>query len=167
MPRPRRYDFPDFSGKANSSSRLFRRLPALLGNTALNFFDDSWTRQGFVDQRRERWAPRKSNDKRKGNRKILVQSGRLRRSLRMRTRGSRVIISTDVPYAQVHNEGGRIRGKVRVRKHTRRSPRGRVNVRAHTRNVNINMPKRQFMGHSEVLDKRMVALVTRALDQIF
>lgn len=164
MPRQRRQEFPDFNQKSISSARFFKSLPTLAGNVALNFFDDSFDRQGFIDKRHSRWKPRKIQD---AGRSILVKSGRLRRSLRMSTMGNNVRISTDVPYAQIHNEGGRITGQASVRSHTRRTPSGNTTVRAHLRNLNIQIPKRQFMGASDLLDKRIEKLVTRALDQIF
>jgi phage gpG-like protein len=167
MPRPRRQEFPDFSKKAISSSRFFYKLPTLVGNVALNFFDDSFQREGFIDKRVNKWKPRRFNDKTKGSRKTLVKSGRLRRSLRMRTLVNSVIISTNVPYAQIHNEGGRVQGSFTVRAHRRKTKGGSTSVRSHQRNVNIDIPKRQFMGQSDLLDKRIEMLVTNALDQIF
>jgi len=165
MPRIKRHDFP----RDNKSLKKFMaNLPRLAGNTALNFYDDSFTRQGFIDRRFQRWPARKTKDKNKRQRRnILIQSGRLRRSLRMRTAGSNVIIFTDVPYAEAHNEGKRIRGRVTVRSHTRRTTKGKTRVRRHRRKVDFKMPKRQFMGHSELLDKRLELLVTNAIDDFF
>lgn len=161
---PRR-EFPDFKKKSISTSELFDKLPAIMGNMALNFFDDSWKRKGFIDNRIERWPQRISKD---SGRRILVKTGRLRRSLRMQASGRRVIIFTDVPYAKIHNEGGQIQTTARVSAHQRRSSSGKkTTVRAHNRRVNINMPQRQFMGHSELLDRRMVHHLSNALDKIF
>ena len=86
------------------------------------------------------------------------------------------MIGTDVPYAQIHNEG--FRGNVNIKAHVRkryrnekegtgvystrtRKERTRTKrvvdsghtVQSHTRK--INMPKRQFMGSSAVLDKQI------------
>jgi phage gpG-like protein len=161
MPIQRRQEFPTFKKEIGQSTKLFRDLPRLAGNTALNFFKDSWDHEGFVDHRRERWMKRKVNTG--SRRRLLVKTGRLRRSLRMRYTQRRVIISTDVPYAKIHNEGGTISGSVNVRAHKRRNR----PVRAHTRTVNTVIPKRQFMGHSHTLDKRLELLVTRSLTQIY
>lgn len=159
----RRREFPDFSKKQITASRFFKKLPDLAGNMALNFFNDSWRRQGFIDNRMERWPKRYTAE----GRRLLVKTGRLRRSLRMRTKGSRVIIYTDVPYAQAHNEGLQTRMTVTVKSHKRRTRNGTTTVRSHQRNMNINLPKRQFMGHSALFEKRMVLHVSKALDQIF
>jgi phage gpG-like protein len=167
MPRIKRMEFPDFSKKATTSGSFFRKLPTLAGNMALNFFQDSWDREGFIDQRYKRWPDRKKSAGRK-SRKLLVKSGRLRRSLRMQVSGSRIRIFTDVPYAEAHNEGTNISGSFRIRAHKRRLPGGgTTTVRSHARQVNIKIPQRQFMGHSALLDKRLEMHVTRALNQIF
>lgn len=161
MPRARRQEFPDFTKEIGQSTKLFQSLPRLAGNTALNFFKDSWSKEGFTDVRLERWPARKVNDG--ARRRLLVQTGRLRRSLRMTHTTTRVVISTDVPYAQIHNEGGQVKGTVKVKAHTRQ---GRP-VRAHNRKVDFKIPKRQFMGHSKLLDRRLELLVTRSLNQIY
>ncbi len=54
-----------------------------------------------------------------------------------------------VTYAQVHNEG--FDGQVVVPAHRRNTKRGVQNVREHTRRMRI--PKRQFLGESEELNK--------------
>lgn len=162
-----RREFPDFSKKSISSSLFFRKLPTLAGNMALNFFNDSWRRRGFIDTGIERWPKRKGKAT-KSNRALLVKTGRLRRSLRTQTNGSIVRIYTEVPYAKAHNEGANIKGVVTVRDHTRRTKKGnRITVRSHSRKLNIRIPKRQFMGHSDLLERRMILHVSKALDQIF
>uniref|UniRef100_UPI001F46270F phage virion morphogenesis protein n=2 Tax=Flavobacteriaceae TaxID=49546 RepID=UPI001F46270F len=68
-----------------------------------------------------------------------------------------VLIGTDVPYAQIHNEGGTIKATARVRAHSR-TRKGRnqpIKVKAHTRQMNAKIPKRQFLGESAVLALRL------------
>jgi phage gpG-like protein len=149
--------------------------PAMLGNDAVNFFLDNFKRQGWLGNRLEPWKKRKRNKKRPG-RAILVDSGRLRRSIRITSiHAGTVTIGTDVPYAKAHNEG--FRGVVNVKAHTRgkyakskvgtgkltkkgkermktvTSKTGEGTVKAHTRKV--NMPRRQFMGSSPYLTKQL------------
>lgn len=161
MPRIKRQEFPTFKKETTEAVRFFHALPKLAGNTALNFFKDSWNREAFIDTRPQKWAAR-SNDE-GSRRRLLVASGRLRRSLRMQYTQTRITISTDVPYAQIHNEGGPVKATVKVRAHKRR---GHA-VKAHTRQVDFTMPKRQFMGASQLLNRRIERLVTNALNQIF
>lgn len=172
MPRPQRKDFPDFSKLNLDFKQLLRKLPALIGNTALNFYKDSWNREAYIDATRERWPKRKRTTGKA--RRTLVKTGRLRRSLRYRTQGNLIRIFTDVPYAQIHNEGGRVSGTASVKAHTRRPSRRvrrPVAVRAHTRRVSFNMPQRQFMDipgtrMSRLLEKRLRLLVERAVTQV-
>lgn len=163
-----RKDFPDFS-KLNSLTGLIKRLPNLIGNTAVNFYKDSWQREGYIDNTISSWPRRKQN---KGKaRRILVKTGRLRRSVRYRSGRNVVTIYTDVPYAQVHNEGGRVAAVQQVKAHTRRSKRGAIAVRAHTRRVNYQMPQRKFMDIpgeriSFFLETRLNRLVQKAIEQV-
>lgn len=166
MPVARRQDFPDISAQATSLERFFANLPRWAGNVVLNFFDDSWERQGFVDRRLSKWAKRKrpdANEAKRGERRTLVRTGRLRRGQRMKVSGNVVTIYNEVPYAQVHNEGGTVSGTASVRAHTRKGK----PVRAHTRSVSFTMPKRQFMGESWLLRERITKHVERSLETIF
>jgi phage gpG-like protein len=112
----------------------------LIGNEAKNFFVASWRKQGFDDRGIEHWKPRKKETKRTIGRAILVDSGDLRRSIIRepvnKTQLS-VKISTDLPYAKVHNEG---LGK---------------------------MPKREFMGNSYNLNELCKKIIISQLDKIF
>lgn len=79
-------------------------------------------------------------------------------------------IGTDVPYAQVHNEGGNGTITQNVRSHSRREHSRKAcyrngrkvsacrvkqhTVRPYSRQVQVNIPKRQFMGPSKALNKR-------------
>jgi phage gpG-like protein len=161
------------------------RLPREMAVVARNYFVDSFRRQGWYEGRTlNRWKPRKGFKDR--GRAILVKSGRLRRSIRIRrAEFSDIRIATDAPYAAAHNFG--FKGIVHVRQHTRRryaftrekyttrsgKSRSRIkrieagsySVRSHTRRMNL--PQRQFMGDTELLNKKLLALADRAVDSIF
>lgn len=151
-------------------------FPGMMGNMAVNFFIDSFNRQGWQGYTLERWVKRKAKKDRRPGRAILVDSGRLRRSIRIVRAGiGEVEIGTDVPYAKAHNEG--FRGVVTVKAHTRnryssskvgtgkftkkgkerlktvQTVSGSIDVRQFTRKMNL--PKRQFMGYSPVLEKQI------------
>jgi len=122
------------------------KLVDAMGILAKNHFIESFSNQGFTDESLERWQPRKRTERsRMGNRAILVKSGRLRRSIRSKRFGFlSVKILTDVPYASVHNNG-------------ERSGRGR----------GFKMPKRQFIGYSGVLNRKIIAKFDSKIKQIF
>ena len=128
---------------------------------ARNFFDESWTKKGFTDKGLTPWKPVHDKD---GNVKErpLVQSGALRRSIRTEINGLSAIIYTEIPYAQIHNEGGPVRWIGSVRAHMRKGK----PVRTHNRTVDHVMPQRQFMGHSAVLDQIHTGIITSHLNKI-
>lgn len=145
---------------------MWKRTPALVGGLAVQFFQDRFKRQGWLDRRFEPWPKRKREDRNPRRRAILVKTGRLRRSIRVASRtASSVLVGTDVPYAQVHNEGfsGPVRQNVRahnVRAHSRKRDGRRERVRAHSRQAHArtmqqNIPQRRFMGESDLLNRRI------------
>lgn len=164
--------------------QVLQYAPGMLGNDAVNFFLDSFHRQAWIGNSVEPWRQRRGNSKRNKGRAILVQSGRLRRSIRITgISGGIVTIGTDVPYAKAHNEG--FRGIVNVKAHKRnqykkeklgtgkftKTGKERTktvqriaatgDVIAHTRKV--NMPRRQFMGQSPYLTKILQRRLTSEL----
>jgi phage gpG-like protein len=151
-----------------------------MGNDAVRHFKKSFRNGGFTDATLVRWKKREKKEKGK-HRAVLVKTGALRRSIRVVkksfnsvTIGSR----TAGDYGEVHNEG--YRGVQYVKPHKRqRVVRSRVrgsggfaggvftkgkattvellgsrgNVKGFTRRVNI--PKRQFIGHSFILKQKL------------
>jgi len=81
--------------------QVLQYAPGMLGNDAVNFFSDNFKRQGWLGNRLEPWRKRRSNARRNKGRAILVDSGRLRRCIRVTSIGA----DTDVPYVNTHNEG--------------------------------------------------------------
>jgi len=168
----------DLSAMVNDVRDLMRQLPDWAGREAVGFYTDSWRRQGYINTGYSKWQARKKTDKKGQSRAILTKTGRLRRSIRDRVAGQKVTIYTDVPYAQVHNEGLAVQAVQTVKTHKRRAHRRKgkkvkeTTVQAHTRTINTQMPQRQFMDIpnkpiSPFLEKRIVAHVARALDKIF
>lgn len=173
-----RVDFPDFRREQMRLQDAFKKLPRWVGNAALNFYKDSWRRQGYIDRSFTRWKKRSANEK---GRAILVKSGKLRRSLRLNVNGQTIEIYTDMPYAEAHNEGSNITQVVTPRqrrffwamhskaKKTRRSSEAEMYRRmALAKTLNIKMPKRQFMDIpggdlSKFLEKRIVLHIERLI----
>ena len=162
--------------------RLIADLPAYIGTEAVRFFQDSFTRQGFIDTGSVKWKPRSTKAKR-NTRGILMDTGALRRSIRIVSKGRNyVIIGATQPYAQAHNEG--VDATVNIKAHTRRitaitkvfnikSKRGRkvrvntgslAHVKAHTRKMKLE--KRQFMGKSAFFEKRILLQLEHRIKQI-
>jgi phage gpG-like protein len=145
-------------------SAIQAAMPTMVREMAVearNFFDESFAKKGFTDRGLTPWKSVRDKD---GNIKErpLVQSGALRRSIRTEVNGLSATIYTEIPYAQIHNEGGSIRYTGPVRAHTRKgSP-----VKAHTRTVDHVMPQRQFMGPSAALSQIHTDIITSHLNKI-
>ena len=147
-------------------TRFLKNLTSEAGTIAVNFSKKRFRKKNWIDGSINPWKPRKK----KSNGSTLVKSGRLKRSIRKISSGKlKVLIGTDVPYAQIHNEGGTIKKRVNVRSHNRGNGRKRKNarVRAHTRKMNLKIPKRQFLGNSKLLafqiEKHMHKKITKEL----
>lgn len=163
-----------------ASPVMKRKLVDEAGIRALRFSKERFRQKNFVDK-----GMPKAWDKRKKRARgsTLVQSGRLKRSLRIISKGRYYVkVGTDVPYAQIHNEGGKINKVVRVGKHkrsrtvpkssnirTRKTSRtrvktGTVTVRAHSRKMNTTIPQRQFLGPSKALATKIEKKMKKIVD---
>ena len=104
-----------------------KTIPEGTATLAVNWFRNSFRKQGFTDTGFKKWKKRKPGAPRNRGRAILTDTGRLRRSIRKnRVTFRRSIISTNVPYGIYHNEGI--------------SP----------------QPQRKFMGNSEQLRRKSI-----------
>ena len=149
-------------------------LPREIGLLAVNFSKDRFRAGGWYDKTFLPWKARNPKAKRNSGRAILVQSGSLRRSIRVvRVTNDSVTIGSDVPYAKAHNEG--MNALVTVRTHARNQykkekvgngkigKRGRQGMKTITTIAGVSqvghhvrhmkMPQRQFMGQSDYLTR--------------
>lgn len=117
------------------------QLLTTMGNEAVNHFVKSFPNQGFEDETVNKWRPRKRiarKERGKADRAILIQSGRLWRSIRIVRRSKySITVGTDVIYARRHNDG--LSG----------------------------MPKRQFIGNSAKLQRKLTARLKKQIEKIF
>ena len=173
-----RVDFPNFSREQIRLQEAMKKLPKWVGSTALNFYKDSWRRQGYIDRSFTRWQKRKAKDR---GRAILVKSGKLRRSLRMSVQGTTIQIYTDMPYAEAHNEGANITQvptprqrrffwamHAKAKKTKRTSEADMYRNMALAKTLHIKIPKRQFMDIpggdlSNLLERRILTHITSML----
>lgn len=158
-------------------------LPLVLVNEAVNWTKGNFTRQGWPGASFQPWKPRSANAKRNMGRAILVDTGRLKRSIRKISTGNLTAsFGTDVPYASAHNNG--FKGTVNVKAHQRQQfgkvkySTGKTGQFATKRGVvgqkkvgsfqrHMNLPRRRFIGNSPVLvsilRKMAVVHVTKIL----
>lgn len=166
MPKTRRGELSRLNKDLSNLQNWVGGLPTEIGNIYLNFFLDRFKAQGWIDESFQKWPKRADSKGRNKNRSLLVFTGRLRRSLRKQVKGQDIIFSTTVPYAQIHNEGGRIKKDVRVRPYTRKRRGKAEKVKGHNRQVDTQMPQRQFMGGSAFADRRIVKNIERELKKL-
>lgn len=146
-----------------------RQIGTIAGGTAVKWFKGNFKAQGFrMDRATVKWKARSSGAKRNRGRSILVDTGRLRRSIRIVRKGPHwAVVGTDVPYAAAHNSGLRKTGTAQVNNYFRRSRKGKLHqVKPHKRKLNINIPKRQFLGNSEGLNREIAREFTKRLARL-
>lgn len=123
--------------------RMATNLPRMMGNAMLNHSKQAFRDQGFTDSALSPWAKRKRGNKAdrrtSRSRAILIDSGNLRRSLRVAKATFREtrVGSYGIPYAARHNRGL------------------------------AGMPRRQFVGRSVKLNKKMERIAMREFRKVF
>lgn len=119
---------PDFKNIRSRLKQAMLSIPYKAGVIMVAYSKDRFKYQNWQDTYPEPWQRRSkkggwSNKGKTANnagRAILVQSGRLRRSIRIiNTTGNSVTIGSDVPYAAIHNNGGMVNTTQRIRAHVR------------------------------------------------
>lgn len=155
----------DIKHMANDMMRIQREVrefvssdyPTIIAVEAENHFKRSFDNQGFTDTVLQKWKVRdvdtnpqnysKKQIAQSKSRAILIgnNSGdKLRDSIHTIISPSHITITSNKAYAQIHNEGGKA-----------------------GRNLSANIPKRQFIGHSTVLNLNIKRKVDRTMNQIF
>jgi len=140
---------PQLKADQLAARKEVKKILVLAAEEAIQFFQENFTgRQGFLDRSVEKWDKRKYNTD--PGRGILIGKGggsKLYKSIaRTSLSAKKVVIGIKGPanvYASVHNFGLRAgRGKGFI------------------------MPKRQFMGESKTLNKKIVRLIERRIKKI-
>ena len=127
-----------------------RTLPKQIGKTAINFFKTNFRRGGFVDRTLQIWEPRFKRisrtriSRRFKEKATLIKSGRLWRSLGVISATfSKIVLGTrGVVYARRHNEGL-------------------------TDRLGRKMVKRQYVGDSRTLDRKIERQIFKEIDKVF
>lgn len=138
---------------------LIAELPAIASEIAVNDFKERFRKGGITTNNGfEAWQPRQAGAKR-NSRGILIDKGRLWRSITAAPHGNTAGVISNVPYAAVHNEGLEMRGNKRTPAGTTRSGRPKF---ART-SEKAKMPKREFMSTT---DKLMDTMEKAFFDEI-
>ena len=129
-------------------------------------FDRNFERKGFFSQS---WKPRKKETR--GS--LMLVTGNLRRSISAEVEGDKIIFSSDMPYAAIHNEGGTIQMKARKQvihfnKKGKFSKKKKAHYaqKANRGNHTIDMPKRQFIGNSPEVQQAISRVVSDNMKEL-
>jgi phage gpG-like protein len=166
---------PHFFKKATQDLKnFFTQFPKKAGEMALHDVAENFRTESFDGVK---WAPRKKKDVR--TRALLVKTGRLKRSVRIaRTSNNSVTVTSNVPYAEIHNQGGSITLNARSElfkrnRNTKGNNKGKftkgttAGKGATYKQGSIKIPKRQFMGMSKNLQKQIGQSIDKSFDIIF
>lgn len=136
-----------FRKKIDALLALKNTLPLIVANIAVLHFKEGFKKGGGqTDASSNGWDARKSTSKRNLGRAILVDAGALKRDIR---KGKVSFPYTEITagntpktnkYAAIHNQGGR---GLAWGKHP------------------FTMPKREFIGSSEILNKRILRRIKK------
>lgn len=168
---------------------LKKKLPVIIANTAENFFKDNFRLQGYQGSNGlSKWKPRKKETPQTVGKGILIGTGNLKNGIEVTAHDLTITATVTGPakkYADAHNKG--FRGTVTVKAHTRRrfekhwvrstslltgKTTGRTKslvtksweVRSFKRKMFI--PKRQFIGNSRVLTRKIQSIIKGELRQL-
>lgn len=125
--------------------------------TGLNFFRESFDKQGFTDESFKAWEPRKTGDDGRG---ILINTAHLRDSTQVLERSpEQIVFGNTAPYAYIHNYGGMISIRVTARSRKffwymyKATGQDKWKFMALTKKerLSVKIPQRQFIGPSKTL----------------
>lgn len=160
----------DLRDKSEKIRLLQKNTPKYIARAWEKMTDANFSAQGFVENgtARPRWKKRKYETVKSSGKRILFDKGNLRNSIKFQALADRVRAGVDiskVPYAKVHNEGGRLTQyvKAHTRKHWKTGK--RYQVRSFSRK--LNMPQRKFLGYSPDILKVTEKNLRYEFDKIF
>lgn len=99
----------------NAGGEMARVMRRILKDISVDLgqeFDQNFSRQAFFSSA---WARHKKGSPYEGGH-ILLKSGQLRRSIRSKADANSITFSSDLAYAAIHNNGGKIRVTSRMKK---------------------------------------------------
>lgn len=149
-------DLPDFSQIGKTLIDDARRYAQV---HCLNFFKDSFRKQGYTDHNFQAWDTRVSPDYRPGG-ALLISSSFLLESLQVISGNKyQLVFGSYAPYSEIHNDGGVLKVHVTAKsrkffwymyKKTQDEKWKRMALMKKDM-MEIKIPKRQFIGESAVM----------------
>ena len=160
-----------------AKENLLRDTARTAAAESVKFFKESFVKGGFTDAALVKWPNRQSP---LGGKKTMYGTGTLMQSIRATEQtAKRVVVSSDTPYSEIHNEGGtitvteqmkkrwwaqyyKLSGKVKTTRSGKRSNSAsnrKLNAKAEyckrmalmKVGSKIKIPQRRFIGESQTL----------------
>lgn len=176
----------NFDQVKQNLERTKRELPVRLAKQAENYFTASFTKQGFDGKKWKEVNRRipgtyeykypKSKGLTRRTKPILIGSGALRRAVSNSIRNATfelVELQVDLPYAQIHNQGGTINiGAHKKVIHFNGKKFSKISKATHAQKVDVGaysvvMPKRTFMKQTNELTVMQDKTIKTAIDRIW
>lgn len=147
-------------------NQQFEPVPDVIAETATEYFKEALISKQWDG---DPYPPYKDAAKEPTRGSLMMRSNNLFSSIQptivTRTQVRVSAGGAKAPYARVHNEGQRVRGTAYVRPYTNNNLFGkgkRAQIKGHTRKVDFQMPKRQFMGVSQImLDRARTRIINQ------
>lgn len=174
----------------NDIQRIVRNILKDIRVELTDEFDLNFERQGFFS---EAWQRRKSPTRPGGS--ILIDTGGLRKSIRSKSTDSSITFFSDLPYADIHNEGGEIAVTAKMKRffwakyyaatgsfgrkknNELRKDKRTVQLSAEAEfwkfmalmkvGKTIKIPRRQFLGHSPEVEQMVKEIIEENLTEYF
>jgi len=137
--------------------------------TVMNFFVDSFQRQGWLDQSLQPWPQKNPFDPKRQGGATLIERGHLRDSIQIKSQHWKDIqvVSSGVAYAQAHNEGmtlnvpvtDRMRNYFWAKYMETNLPEYKWMAMTKKTSFEINLEQRKFFGHSKAMFREIDKIV--------
>lgn len=174
-----------FNAVMDRFEQMKRTLPQVLANDCIRFFKQAFQQEGWTDSSLSKWKKRATETKKSSGKPVLIGSGDLRRSVLNSARTvtfDKIQFIVDLPYAVVHNEGGkytrkghtRTMSKSRSVTHTGIFTGSKTTQKTHSaggshqvKSSVATYPKRKFMGDSKRLREILKKKINLAVKSTF
>lgn len=149
MPRNLNFLAEDMRRHAAEVNRMMQAAPRIIAGAAMKMKDANFSAQGFIENGSvaNPWPRRKKETTRTQGKRVLHGIGTMQDSVKSRIAGKRISLGVDlakVPYAQIHNEGGKA-----------------------GRGLKAEMPERKYLGYTIDIEKITEREIAFRLDRIF
>lgn len=155
--------------------KVFRDFALIAGTEAVKLFQENFTKQGWQGETFEPWKRKKLANG--YNTLMSGNSNSLQKSIHIAHQSERLVVvatADNKPYARIHNEGGTIQIPARKQvahfnkkgQFSKNNKRAKYAQKFDVRAYEITMPKRQFMGETPELQKRIETVFYNRLNKI-